>query len=275
MPLIIGFGNKARQGKDEAIKAILEHVGNTLDARAYGFGDALKREVNEAARLSGGMKQLFDVLREMHNGVEMNIPAIIAGAPPLPDWVVFDENAPMDDPLSPYGKQRTLLQWWGTEFRRAQDPDYWVKRTIERIAGENPEVALVRDVRFPNEFAAIHEADGYVVKVIRQGYVSTEPEHYSEKALDSVSLLEWDYVLSVPDNGLDLLKEEAVNAFHFLRDLSTPFRTAITTTLKMETPEGVELPGASDVTYNSVVVEPQTQKPIDHLNRDWATRFCK
>jgi hypothetical protein len=269
MPLIIGFGNKARQGKDEAIKAILEHVGNTLDARAFGFGDALKREVNAAVELCGGMKELFEAFR-LHTGIAAN-----SNAPLLPDWVVFDENAPMDDPLSPYGKQRTLLQWWGTEFRRAQDPDYWVKKTIERIESENPEVALIRDLRFPNEFSAIQGANGYVVKVIRQGYVSTVPEHCSEKALDSVPLLEWDYVISVPDSSLELLKEEAVNAFHFLRDLSTPFRTAITTTLKMEAPEGVELPGASDVTYNSVVIEPQTQKPIDHLNRDWATRFCK
>lgn len=58
---------------------------------------------------------------------------------------------------------RQLLQWWGTEYRRAQDPNYWVKRTAEYILSirldimnnsDNmyPKVAFIcDDVRFPNE----------------------------------------------------------------------------------------------------------------------------
>jgi len=122
----------------------------------------------------------------------------------------------MTDPLCPYGKQRTLLQWWGTEFRRAQDPDYWVKKTMARISEENPEVALISDLRFPNEVEGIRAAGGYVVRVDRVGYVSDVPEHVSEKALDGMSEMDWDYVIKAPDGGLQVLCEEAVNALNFL-----------------------------------------------------------
>lgn len=231
MTMIIGFGHKARNGKDEAIKAILRDIGGTLDARTYGFSDALKREINEAAEQARNMRALFSILRmppgktvSLKNPPESSLPEWLLTSPKLPEWVTFDENAPMDDPLSPLGKQRALLQWWGTEFRRAQDPDYWVKKLMGRIATENPQVALICDLRFPNEFAAIQAANGYTVKVVREGFVSDTPDHYSERALDGVRPLDWDYIISVPDGQLELLKEEAVNAFRFLFDSHRSYR---------------------------------------------------
>lgn len=205
MTLVIGFGHKARHGKDEAIKAVLQECAGQRDARKYGFGDALKREVNEAARDAGGMFGLFVAMRSA-----------------LPEWVQYDFHAPMDDPLCPYGKQRTLLQWWGTEYRRAQDPDYLVKKTMARIAQENPEIALICDVRFPNEVeGGIRAAGGYVVRVDRVGFVSDVPEHISEKSLDHFTALDWDYVVSAPDGRKDVLVEEALNAFEFLKNYHT------------------------------------------------------
>lgn len=202
-PLIIGFGHKARNGKDEAIKAIINNLNSCVDVLKYGFGDALKREVSSLARNLGGMQAVFSALPGL-TGLE------------IPPSVVFDAAAPMDDPLCPYGKQRTLLQFYGTEFRRAQDPDYWVKKLFTQIYAERPAVALICDLRFPNEFARIKQVGGYTVKVVRTGFVSDVPEHHSEKALDHVPDLDWDYVISVPDGRLDLLKEEAVNAFNFI-----------------------------------------------------------
>lgn len=208
MTLIIGFGHKARHGKDEAVKAILADCASVRDARKYSFADALKREVTDAVRAIGGMENLF----------AMGLPWLHAtqDAPPVPDWVQYDPNADMTDPLCPYGKQRTLLQWWGTEFRRAQDPYYWVEKTMARIFEENPEVALISDVRFPNEVNGIRINGGYIVRVDRIGYVTDVPEHVSEKALDGMSEMDWDYVIKAPEGGLDVLREEATNAFNFL-----------------------------------------------------------
>ena len=203
MTLIIGFGHKARNGKDEAIKAIIA-ANPARDIRRYGFGDALKREVNSAALpYAGKMRHLIAALQEANC---------------VPDCVQYDDDADMTDPLCPYGKQRTLLQWWGTEYRRAQDPDYWVKKTMVQISQDSPEVALICDLRFPNEMAGVQNAGGYCVRVIRTGYKSDVPEHVSERALDGVGKMDWDYVIEVPDGRLEQLQEEAVNAFELLDD---------------------------------------------------------
>lgn len=215
MTLIIGFGHKMRNGKDEAIKAIIAERGRTRDIRKYGFGDALKREVNDAVAGWGllpmppGVSPMQDYMRALTaQGV-------------LRPWVTYDPDAPMDDPLCPYGKQRSLLQWWGTNYRRDQDPDYWVKKTMKRIAQDNPEVALVCDVRFENEVIGLRDAGGYVVRVRRVGFAPEGPQHESEKALDHFTDMDWDLCLDIPDGRLDLLKQEAVNAFNFLEAVST------------------------------------------------------
>lgn len=262
MSLIIGFGHKARHGKDEAIKAIVEHAGCVMDIRAYGFGDALKAEVNEAARLCGGMGLLFETLRCMHSGIGMEIHAALAGVPRLPAWVTFDENAPMDDPLCPYGKQRILLQWWGSEFRRAQDPDYWVKKLMQQIANDNPEVALVRDLRFINEFDAIHEAGGYTVKVVRQGFVSDVYPHCSETALDQLADLDWDDVVKVWNGDLVGLRLKAVDTFEFLK--------AVYESRPRDFSEMVADPLPDFVGVDSVL-----ETALESSAKPWRHRFCQ
>jgi len=88
-------------------------------------------------------------------------------------------------------EQRRLLQWWGTDFRRKQDPDYWVKygmsKAVELATRTMPTAVVFTDVRFANEAKAIQELGGQVFEVIapdsvrreRTGGVET-PSHASE-----------------------------------------------------------------------------------------------
>ena len=50
---------------------------------------------------------------------------------------------------------RQVLQVYGTQFRRAQDPDYWVKQARSEVSAKqslHPERPIVfTDARFPNE----------------------------------------------------------------------------------------------------------------------------
>ena len=46
---------------------------------------------------------------------------------------------------------RQLLQWYGTEYTRAQCPHYWVDRLSEEIAQSDCRVAIIDDVRFEDE----------------------------------------------------------------------------------------------------------------------------
>ena len=146
--VVIGFGHRARSGKDTVAQMIKQYRGitdpadfevgafdlraPTYDIRIYSFAGELKREVNENAEKSGGMIRLFDNGLRMEGAGYWQTNGNIL---PLPEWVQYDPNAPMDDPLCPYGKQRALLMWWGTEFRRSINPDYWVQKLAKRQIG--------------------------------------------------------------------------------------------------------------------------------------------
>lgn len=48
---------------------------------------------------------------------------------------------------------RKLLQWWGTEYRRKQDKDFWIKQLekVIHLPGGIPYPIVITDIRFPNE----------------------------------------------------------------------------------------------------------------------------
>ena len=75
---------------------------------------------------------------------------------------------------------RQILQWWG-DYRRAQDPDYFVDRA--RIAVEltlHREPVIVTDVRFHNESAMIRQLGGKIWQIKRQGYEAGGTGHASD-----------------------------------------------------------------------------------------------
>lgn len=204
--LIIAFGYKARHGKDTAVKTIIEARGNEFDVRRYAFADELKREYTNAVEALMRDKGLSaqDAVRElcMDAGVE------------------YEPNPDMTDPLCPYGKPRKLLQWWGTEYRRAQDPYYWVKKLRDRLRLEKPQIALISDLRFKNEKDWVLAESGFTVSVNRHGFDdgSTNPTHISENELDGQK---FDYEIHVPDGNLDELKKDALFVFdHIINSFS-------------------------------------------------------
>lgn len=100
-----------------------------------------------------------------------------------PEEVRFLWEKPYPDEL------RSLLQWWGTEYRRAQDEMYWVKKTrpIIEDALNYYDLVVVTDVRYRNEAALIKYLGGMVVEVHTIEPIRLErlggnntPEHASE-----------------------------------------------------------------------------------------------
>lgn len=213
--VIFGFGYRARCGKDTAAAWIKLQRGksplvfNGYDIRLYSFARALKQEVTAAALKCGGMQRLFVqpqwYVQENGNFLE------------LPKWVQFDPEAPMDDPDCPLGKQRLLLQWWGTNFRRSVNENYWVDKVTKQIAEDKPEIALLTDVRFPNEMSFVQEY-GEMIRVDRPDLPPLEGAagvHASELALSTVPNAEWDFIL---ENNTDLedFRRRAVLMFDYI-----------------------------------------------------------
>jgi len=90
------------------------------------------------------------------------------------DFVRLSFAAPLKkvaEKITPDGRidkvrDRALLQFLGTEYFRALDPDYWVKQwvkaVIERLELTHGECRIVADdCRFPNEVAAVKRLFGH------------------------------------------------------------------------------------------------------------------
>lgn len=221
--VIFGFGYRARSGKDTAVAEIIKQrgllrslyvkgdtgdlpVGTTYvgveryDIRRYAFADALKREVNALAAREGGMEKLFSPNYSFPKQGYVMV---------LPEWVKYDPNPDMSDPLCPLGKQRALLQFYGTEYRRADDDNYWVRQLALRIELEKPQIALITDMRFPNEMKFVKQF-GETVRVDRAGLPPST--HASETALADTSDEDWSIILE--NNGtVEEFKEGAVTTF--------------------------------------------------------------
>jgi hypothetical protein len=215
--VLIGFGHRARHGKDAAAAAIIQHRSGQYDIRKYSFAQELKQEVNKNALASGGMHRLFDDgLRIPGAGYYQTNGNYLA----LPDWVQYDPNPDMSDPDCPLGKQRTLLQWWGTEYRRNAEPSYWINKLSERLEAEKPEIALITDMRFPNEMEFCLKY-GEVVKVERlnpDGTLYVAPgvlPHASEEALAHMPKSAWSGIIT-NDGTLEDLQFAAVEMFDTL-----------------------------------------------------------
>jgi hypothetical protein len=76
---------------------------------------------------------------------------------------------------------RELLQYFGTDIMRQMYTNIWVDHAINTIEREQSELAILADVRFPNEVEAVKKAGGKVIRLTRE---CKNDEHSSECALD-------------------------------------------------------------------------------------------
>ena len=95
-------------------------------------------------------------------------------------------------------KDRHFLQYIGTEWGRALDPNVWIKIAIENTPSHGN--VFISDLRFPNEFYALKTEGWICVKIERD--VKTERvgsgsmTHSSEYGCEHI---QWDYIIS--NNG--------------------------------------------------------------------------
>jgi hypothetical protein len=248
--LIIGFGNKARQGKDTAAEAIRDHYerenrlkrehgilrGPGTQVGIFKYATALYQEVADFLEMYG-LQRAFSGRVWLPINAPIKVPKdsnIIFNAADyevgtkmiqIPEWVTMGDPTPSGGLTAPapYGKHPKLLQWWGTEYRRNNfGENYWVDKMFASIPA-NLDIALVSDVRFPNEGDGVKQRGGYCVNVQRlredgsQYFSSDRPvDHPSETALDGYN---WDFKLVNSANHSALLAEQAITLAEYLRGL--------------------------------------------------------
>lgn len=173
-PLLIGLTGHANAGKDTVAQLLSIHTG----AARFAFADGVYQEVARAFDVSStavlGLRATKEIpidclalYRCMDRGFVDALPAHIRSEP-------YKARSP-----------RNILQWWGTEYRRAQNPGHWVAAAQQTILGlwaqpMPPSSIVVTDVRFPNEAELIRNLGGFIWKIERPGAAPAPTGHISE-----------------------------------------------------------------------------------------------
>lgn len=174
---IIGLTGFAGSGKDTVADILVSDHGFVK----FSFSDALYDEV--AAAFGVSKRLLQDRVEKEEYQECLSLTNCDDGE--FSAMVLRLENSMIDDlaeSLIAPRKPRDVLQLWGTEYRRAQDPNYWVARAQEFAAKPFYDscAGLVNtSVRFDNEADWVSLA-GEVWCIRRPGHDAINT-HVSEK----------------------------------------------------------------------------------------------
>lgn len=172
---LIGLAGPARVGKD----TVADYLVEERKFVKFSFSDALYEEVSQAFDVPVATLMRADLKEEPTQWLALyqcDDEAFIKAAIEDDDDVTYFRNCPR----SP----RWVLQRWGTAYRRAQDPDYWIKKAAAFVeeflkaaaAGDIKDVGgLVNtSVRFANEQQFIRDQGGEVWHIYRR---AAEQQH--------------------------------------------------------------------------------------------------
>lgn len=170
---IYGLTGFASVGKDTVADLLVAHLG----FRKLAFADALRGEVAEAFGVDVAYLTHPSTKNEPMVALRMRTApvdfcnAVIASTLDGRDRILLAPGW-MDAPRSP----RQIMQWWGTEYRRAQEPRYWTRQLVERVVYLQRDGALrfvITDVRFPNEADTVLAMGGQLWQITRPGIDAT------------------------------------------------------------------------------------------------------
>lgn len=226
---LVAVSGKKGSGKDTFTAAVAERMNKSYHIHAYAY------------ELKSQAQSIFDLLVELYEGdlsdkqiiakiikdynmqgipnVERNLKTLMRG--------IWDD---LESQIRPNSYKRSPgvwrgLQILGTDIRRQEDPDYWVKKTLSFVIKKLSEgtSVYISDVRFTNELRAMEILGAPTVRmwvtpeVQRQRLIGRDGSaptaealnHPSETELDNA---EFDYVIdnngdiSIDDNADQLVK---------------------------------------------------------------------
>ncbi|WP_287917555.1 hypothetical protein [Comamonas sp.] len=177
-PTIIGLTGANGAGKDTVAAMLAAELHRHGKAPAViAFADALYEEVSAAFNISvQALRERVtkEIPLEALKPSRCNDPgfkSMLAGSAVIAAWLGL--------PSSP----RQILQWWGTEYRRKQQSDYWVMRLLQMVHGlraSGTSHIIITDVRFADEAEAIRHQGAQIWRVHRPNLLPTTTGHVSE-----------------------------------------------------------------------------------------------
>ncbi|MFZ1075791.1 MAG: hypothetical protein WAN50_05455, partial [Minisyncoccia bacterium] len=200
---VVSFRGKAKHGKSSSAKFLLEAHGDK--AVRLAFASPLKLEVFDA--LWSGVfpattpGYIWDIMENHRPDEKFR---------PLARYYISDDDA-IDyiDQHKDSGEYplRSVLQWWGTEYRRGESPTYWIDRAKEMIdkALADGKLVVMDDCRFDNEHEFLRN-NYSLLDVLVDNVEAKEPfvpEHASEAGIKAHPNV---VIANRPSRGHDWLK---------------------------------------------------------------------
>lgn len=210
--ILLAVNGKIASGKDTIAPAVMAALGAGDAAHVY-FAHPLKQEVTDVVgvlraheRPDAAIAAVADAQR-----IPADQAAFVAGLL----WCATHDASGGGglDGWTRTAEMRAALQYWGTEIRRRQDENYWVRKALtpalEAVAAGRS--VFITDVRFGNELVAAQRAGFFAVRldVTRATQISrlrardgldadlTSLDHPSETALDGYEFFD----LRLDNNG--------------------------------------------------------------------------
>jgi hypothetical protein len=101
---------------------------------------------------------------------------------------------------------REFLQWFGTKICRKIYDDIWLENTLQRIAVEQPLIAVIDDCRFINEVQAIQNAGGKVVHLKRNPFEDEDISENQLKTHDGFDYVIDNSAMTIHEQNLEIIK---------------------------------------------------------------------
>ena len=174
---VIGLTGPMGSGKDTVADLLTTHCG----AHKLAFADALRGEISDAFNI----ETVFLTRRETKEhplsalALVHCLDTAFVGRMIIQHQQLNDDVLDLNTPRSP----RQIMQWWGTEYRRARNPHYWTRALSQRVADMHrwghAHRFVLTDLRFANEADLIREFGGTIWQIMRPGLADTEGGHPS------------------------------------------------------------------------------------------------
>jgi hypothetical protein len=175
-PAIIGFAGRKRSGKNTAAQTLVDHYQGLIQFEPLAFGSFVKGEIYAHCT----------TVRTLPSYWPADIRAILQRYFELPQEQIMESL--VSKPTDP--DARRLLQWWGTEYRRKEDPAYWIKMAARSIAPGK--TILATDVRFLNEYQFLRALNGAVFYIDRPiPEDEQEEDRHSSETFDWLDVPKW------------------------------------------------------------------------------------
>lgn len=149
MKRIIAISGHACSGKDRLFAALQNYYSSAgLKIQRFAFADVLKHEVDDFLKQKVGISA----------------------------WTTDPDEKKIIRPF---------LVFWGTEFRRAHDADYWINamKNSQEWNECDADAIVITDLRFSNEYHWIKKEGGtciYLSRLDKNGVPVQAPNKYEE-----------------------------------------------------------------------------------------------